>query len=386
MATLMIVDDEALARFSLRTIISQAFSDVKVVAEVETGEAAIDAFARFHPDVVLMDVRLPGMNGITASEKILERFPTAKIVILTAYDNFSFISRALEIGVKGFMLKPVSREEIVRKLGRFFAPETSIVMEMAQQKILEMMISRELKADASEELERYYPGLSAGMLVCVRAGDPEQTRNMLKALAARNPGGGQTLWCVADGVGVLFAMDDKNAEPWKRLLRDMAADAADVGLQWACDVVTNRRWYETYTALLERLRSAEDAASEKDLQFSVGERLREQLDFPDEEINDMSLNKLAERLGVSPQYLSAIFKDTMGVSFIGYITRRRMYYAARLLQRGEATIEKVARQCGYSDEIYFKRLFKKTFGISPREYARKKCGRDAGRNGDDHAQ
>ena len=163
MATLMIVDDEALARFSLRTIISQAFSDVKVVAEVETGEAAIDAFARFHPDVVLMDVRLPGMNGITASEKILERFPTAKIVILTAYDNFSFISRALEIGVKGFMLKPVSREEIVRKLGRFFAPETSIVMEMAQQKILEMMISRELKADASllSGPERRYARLRA---------------------------------------------------------------------------------------------------------------------------------------------------------------------------------------------------------------------------------
>ena len=65
MPTLMIVDDEALARFSLRTIISQAFSDVSVVAEAENGPDAIAAYERFRPDAVLMDVRLPGMSGIT---------------------------------------------------------------------------------------------------------------------------------------------------------------------------------------------------------------------------------------------------------------------------------------------------------------------------------
>lgn len=370
MATLMIVDDEALARFSMPTIISQAFADVKVVAEVETGEAAIEAFARFRPDVVLMDVRLPGMNGITASEKILERFPTAKIVILTAYDNFSFISRALEIGVKGFMLKPASREEIVRKLGRFFEPETSIVLEMAQQKILELMISRGLRVDASEELERYYPGLSSGVMICVRTNEPGQTQALLKRLVAHPPGGRQVLWCMAEDVGVLFAVDDKSTEPWNRLLQSLQEETCAEELIWAYDVVKNRKWYEAYIALQERLCGAQQAEEgEKDPQVTIGERLRQQLDFPDEEINDMSLYKLAERLGVSPQYLSATFKDIMGVSFIGYITRRRMYYAAQLLQRGESSLEQVARQCGYSDEIYFKRLFKKTFGISPKEYA-----------------
>lgn len=372
MPSLMIVDDEALARFSLRTIISQAFADVSVVAEAENGPDAIDAYERWRPDVVLMDVRLPGMSGITASERILERYPSAKIVICTAYDNFSFISHALDIGVKGFLLKPVRREEVTQKLEKLFFSDASIIEQLAERKMLEEMLSGQLSGESLNELEPYYPGLDSGLLLILRIAAGREAQPLLKKLSLALPNGRRAFTCVYEGCGCLLATQSRSADSWNQLLDTLAAEDPALDLCWAAACVRGGKWRDAFLRLKKQLEEAAAPPAPSAEEASIGKRLLEKLNFPDSEIDNMSLESLARELGVSSQYLSLAFKDTLGVTFIAYMTQRRMNYAAQLLRAGVRDTAEVARLCGYGDPAYFKRLFKKTFGISPREYARSK--------------
>ncbi len=68
------------------------------------------------PDLTFMDIKMPGQTGIEASEQILDELPGLHIIILTAYDHFSYIQKALEIGVEGYLLKPISKDIVVRKI------------------------------------------------------------------------------------------------------------------------------------------------------------------------------------------------------------------------------------------------------------------------------
>lgn len=112
----MIVDDEALARYALKMLISKSFSNLEIVGEAENGKQAIEMCADLLPHIILMDVKMPGINGIDASQEILTHYPDTKILILTAYDNFSYVQDALNIGVVGYLLKPIKKNEIVSKI------------------------------------------------------------------------------------------------------------------------------------------------------------------------------------------------------------------------------------------------------------------------------
>lgn len=117
----MIVDDEPLTRYALKKLISTTFEkNIEVVAEVDNGIDAVNVALDLQPDVIFMDIKMPGMSGIDASEKILQEYPDIHIVILTAYDHFDFIQRALEIGVEGYLLKPISKEVVAKKIKDIF--------------------------------------------------------------------------------------------------------------------------------------------------------------------------------------------------------------------------------------------------------------------------
>jgi DNA-binding NarL/FixJ family response regulator len=100
----LVVDDEALVRSGLRMIL-EAAGDIAVVAEARDGQAAIAAVARHRPHVVLMDVRMPGMDGLAAAERITAVPGAPKVVMLTTFDLDEYVHAALRIGAVGFLLK-----------------------------------------------------------------------------------------------------------------------------------------------------------------------------------------------------------------------------------------------------------------------------------------
>jgi DNA-binding NarL/FixJ family response regulator len=109
----LLADDDALVRAGLRMILASA-ADLAVTGEAADGAAAVSAVAAGPPDVVLMDVRMPGMNGITATERICAAADPPKIIVLTTFHLDDYVFGALRAGASGFLLKDTPPAEIVR--------------------------------------------------------------------------------------------------------------------------------------------------------------------------------------------------------------------------------------------------------------------------------
>jgi DNA-binding NarL/FixJ family response regulator len=112
---ILCVDDHPLVRKGIAAILANE-TDMKLVAEAGSGGDAVAAFRQFRPDVTLMDLRMPGMDGIEATKQIRQIDPEAKIIALTSYDGDQEIYRALEAGVRGYILKESVHTEIVRAI------------------------------------------------------------------------------------------------------------------------------------------------------------------------------------------------------------------------------------------------------------------------------
>jgi two-component system NarL family response regulator len=111
-STVLVVDDHALLRTGVANIINQE-ADLRVVAEAGNGLEAVDAFERFHPDVTLLDLRMPVMEGVEAVRQIRERDPRARVIVLTTYDTDDEIARALKAGAKAYVLKDISADDLI---------------------------------------------------------------------------------------------------------------------------------------------------------------------------------------------------------------------------------------------------------------------------------
>ncbi len=107
----MIVDDHAMVAEGIEAIL-ETFDDIEVIATLSNGRDAIDQADALRPDVVLLDLNMPGVTGLSASEMILERQPDMRIIMLSMHDSPEYISTALSHGAKGYILKDVPTEEI----------------------------------------------------------------------------------------------------------------------------------------------------------------------------------------------------------------------------------------------------------------------------------
>jgi two-component system NarL family response regulator len=122
-ARVMLVDDHALMRTGVANIINQE-PDLQVVAEASNGLEAIAAYERHHPDVTLLDLRMPVMEGVEAVRHIRLRDPRARIIVLTTYDTDDEISRALKAGAKAYVLKDISADHLITCIRDVLAGKT----------------------------------------------------------------------------------------------------------------------------------------------------------------------------------------------------------------------------------------------------------------------
>ena len=108
---ILLVDDQRLMREGLRTLL-ELEPDLQVAGEAGDGQAALDAYAALAPHVVLMDIRMPGMDGVEATRRLRERWPQARVIILTTFDDDASVFEGLRAGALGYLLKDVSGHEL----------------------------------------------------------------------------------------------------------------------------------------------------------------------------------------------------------------------------------------------------------------------------------
>ena len=108
---ILLVDDQRLMREGLRTLL-ELEPDLQVAGEAGDGQAALDAYAALAPDVVLMDIRMPGMDGVEATRRLREQWPRARVIILTTFDDDASVFEGLRAGALGYLLKDVSGHDL----------------------------------------------------------------------------------------------------------------------------------------------------------------------------------------------------------------------------------------------------------------------------------
>jgi DNA-binding NarL/FixJ family response regulator len=145
---ILVVDDQFVVRMGLVSIID-AQPDMRVVAEAVNGRMAIELFRRYSPQITLMDLRMPVMDGIEATRSTVREFPEARIIVLTTYDGEEDIYRALQAGARGYLLKDALRDELLSAIravhsGRKFIPP-GIAARLAERIPMNDLTSRELE-------------------------------------------------------------------------------------------------------------------------------------------------------------------------------------------------------------------------------------------------
>lgn len=138
----LLADDQALVRAGFRLILERD-SRIEVVAEASNGEAAVTLVRQLHPDVVLMDVRMPGIDGIEATRRLLcdDPLESPRVIMLTTYEQDDYIADALRAGACGFLLKDVEPEDL-RRAVRLVADGGAILSPSVTRRLLETFRSR----------------------------------------------------------------------------------------------------------------------------------------------------------------------------------------------------------------------------------------------------
>jgi two-component system response regulator YesN len=400
----VIVDDEDLSRYAIRKLLSDSFGDVSVVGEAVNGQEAVQLVRELRPDLVIMDVRLPGLDGLEASRRIARIHQKVRIIIVSAYDDFSYAQKALNLGLAGYMLKPVTEEDISGTLSRVLEE----IRSFHRVAIRSGAIDPVHKAGIGPLLTRgtLLTGgfmLTGGSLLSGGSGDDEaegnpgssRTRQLrrrhepkeLPVEASRvlerlvreavlrgddlSPAASRALvdaWVAEDEApqALRERLSDFFYSVRSRLrdrgMQEMNAEPLLPLVQEAKDRDGVQRSLRTFLDDLHRVHRKASGDLDQSSRFHAAADA-----LP---LSELSLERLAADLDLSPEHVSRTFKDYFSENFVDYATRRRIDAACRLLREERLGVDETASRVGYVDTHYFTKVFKKRTGFTPGEWQR----------------
>ena len=164
MIRIFLVDDQALIRRGLRALLKPE-PDLLVVGEAENGELALAKLeilsgADDLPDVILMDIRMPVMDGVAATGAIVSTFPTIRVLILTTFDDTEYVTKALQAGASGYLLKDTPAEELVQAIQWVNKGYTQLSPGLAQKLVQDSRVSSGVEPERRLENSAIQPGLN----------------------------------------------------------------------------------------------------------------------------------------------------------------------------------------------------------------------------------
>ena len=348
---LLIADDEELARAGLRKMLGTIPCCRGEILEAEDGSSLVELARRFRPQLLFIDVRMPGLNGLDAAAQIKAFNPDACVVVVTALDRFSLAQRAVNLGLDGYLLKPVIEDELRRTAAQCLARiERSSQEQAAPGETGPEGLLLPPPSIAAEEV--FIRSLLRGRLASpVAASD---------SLVSSWEAGGAGPDLVRERLASFAYALEREARRYSG-----SGEEAGRGMLAKLAEADPRLFLEE----LILARSGPRAAEREDPALAIRDWLAE---TPTAELG---LDGLADRLALSPSYASRLFREAMGRSFAPYIAELRLERALALAEaEGDIAVEELARRVGYSDPAYFSRLFRERTGLSPRDWARSRRG------------
>lgn len=148
----MLVDDHAVVRMGFKMLLETA-SDIKVIAEAESGEQAIKFYMEHHPDVIVMDITMPGIGGLEAIERIMAKDNTARILVLSAHEDSVHPKRVLNAGAIGYLTKRSAAEELIKAIRMVAARKMYLEANIAQQMAIQQLSGESNPVDVLSDRE-----------------------------------------------------------------------------------------------------------------------------------------------------------------------------------------------------------------------------------------
>jgi DNA-binding NarL/FixJ family response regulator len=164
----LIVDDQALVRDGFRMIL-ELDDEIEVVGEAEDGKAALAAVAKLRPDLVLMDIRMPGLDGLETTRRLMLQPNPPKVLVLTTYDADEYVYDAMKAGASGFLLKDVRKGQLVRAV-RTVAAGDSLLDSVITRRLIERFLGRSRVSPDGEALRRLLSNREMEVLKLIAAG------------------------------------------------------------------------------------------------------------------------------------------------------------------------------------------------------------------------
>jgi DNA-binding NarL/FixJ family response regulator len=147
----VLADDEPVVRFGVKAVLATG-GDIEVVAEAENGSEALDLVAKHRPDVAVLDIRMPGVDGLDAAARIRERHPETRTLVLTTFADDTYISRALGEGAAGFVLKTGDPQEIIAGV-RAVATGAAYLSPLVAKRVVDQLAKARPRSSATERIK-----------------------------------------------------------------------------------------------------------------------------------------------------------------------------------------------------------------------------------------
>jgi len=397
---LIVADDEPKIRRGIENILNWKDFNIEIVGQAEDGEIALEIITEKKPDIILLDINMPFLNGLNLLQKLKNINNNSIVIIISGYDDFQYAQKALQFNVFDYILKPVNKkiiEEIILK-----AVNKLNAMEK-ENNYLEW-VNKQLNENSDILKKTFFSEWLNNEL---------SDEDVLKEMAFFNIDFGDNI-----GLIVLKLVDKLNMEivdkKWNsellrfaivNLLNDKFKELdvkfifdddmknivvvsnivnifewIDMGKQLEVEIYK----YLKCNVIIEQANVSGGILKIKDIYLKIINNVNKKRKFSpmvlvaikyieeNHYLNDLNINNISKKLEVTSSYLSKLLKKETGLSFIDYVTNIRIKKAMYIMEDPTVKIYDVAELVGYSNQHYFCRAFKKVVGISPTEYKRGK--------------
>ncbi|MCH4887694.1 response regulator [Acidaminobacter sp. JC074] len=398
MKKVIIVDDEYFARLALIKSVDWASYGFKVVAEAENGKDAYQVILEEAPELVILDINMPFVNGLELLKKVSEKKLHTRYILLSGHSEFEYAKEAIKYGVEAYLLKPLVEEELQEELiriGKAIDDERKILeldakyLEIAEKDCLRKLLAGRLKEPIEKSM---LPNLRKAFdkymrVVCVSLkSDTVNEPHLLQMVSERIDNASSDLnmvHCFLDDlIGLVLSSSKSESlaeDKIEHMFLSTYEDIMTMAQVRSCSIGISDMYTgieltakEFQVAKLNNLEgegvklSRHGELGKIDLSDLIRIYVIENLSNPDFAITD-----IAENFNFSYDYTCRIFKKNIGISLGDYILKVRMEEAHKLLIKEEIKTTELALKCGYSDPGYFSKVFKKYFGMTPKGMRKK---------------
>lgn len=397
---ILIADDEPKIRQGLKELVESFELPLKVCGEAKNGLEALRLLEEECPDIALVDICMPKLNGLQLLERIRQVRPECRTIIVSGYNEFTYAKEAMSLGVRSYILKPVEEKELYETIH-------NLIEELGRERSRQRFI--DLANYQLEQHREYLQGVFFNDWIEGRLSESEKEGQ--KELLSVHIGEEAALVLVStqNNRTLNLRMDDSHIsdDVYQFALKNILGELLE---EWGPVYLFMDR-YQNVAGIFQRTGQEPESLQqyvEKSLEQILGgtctiviQSCKESL-FPENYAealkgvqkalecrpvvteakkylyehfrdSDIDLNLVARSVGISPAYLSRLMKQELGMPFKDFLTSLRINEAIVLMRSTNCSINEIAAMVGYKSQHYFSTAFKNSMGISPSEH-RKNIG------------